>query len=113
MGDLTTKHCQACTSGEGKLDEARVRDLLKEVPGWEVKGAELVRVFKFKDYHETMAFVNATAWISHGEDHHPDMEVGYNKVVMRYSTHSAGGITENDYICAAKVNELMDEGPAL
>ena len=54
-----------------------------------------------------MAFVNATAWISNGEDHHPDNELGYNRVKMRYSTHSAGGLTENDFICAAKVDALL------
>jgi 4a-hydroxytetrahydrobiopterin dehydratase len=55
-----------------------------------------------------MAFVNATAWVSHREDHHPDLEVGYNEVTMRYSTHSVGGLSENDFICAAKINALLD-----
>ena len=90
-----------------KLTDGQLDGLLKEVPGWQMANNELRREFKFKNYHETMAFVNATAWVSHRENHHPDMEVGYNKVVMRYSTHSAGGLTENDFICAAKINALL------
>jgi 4a-hydroxytetrahydrobiopterin dehydratase len=82
--------------------------MLTQVPGWEEKDGVLARTFKFKNYHETMAFVNATAFISHREDHHPDMEVGYNKVKMKYITHSAGGLTENDFICAAKMSALLN-----
>lgn len=105
--DLATKKCQSCTTAEGKLDQTQVADLLQQVPGWAVEGDELRRTFKFKNYYESLAFVNATAWVSHREDHHPDIELGYNKVTMRYSTHSVGGLTENDFICAAKINALM------
>jgi 4a-hydroxytetrahydrobiopterin dehydratase len=90
-----------------QLSNDAIGDLLKQVPGWEVLNGELRKTFKFKNYYETVAFVNATAWVSHREDHHPDIEVGYNKVVMRYSTHSAGGLTENDFICAAKIEALL------
>ena len=116
MANLAKQKCVACESGIGKLNDARTRELLQAVPGWEIGGGgggELRRVFKFKDYYEVMAFVNATAWVSHRQDHHPDLEVGYNQVTMRYSTHSAGGLTENDFICAAKVNELLDQAPTL
>ncbi len=78
-----------------------------KLPGWTRVGKELVKTFAFSDYYEAMAFVNATAWISHAEDHHPDIELGYNKVKMRYSTHSAGGITEKDFLCAARVDALQ------
>ena len=104
MAGLTAKKCSAKAV---KLGEAETAELLKEVPGWEVVGAELVRTFAFRNYYESMAFVNATAWISNGEDHHPDIELGYNRVKMRYSTHSAGGLSENDFICAAKVDALL------
>ena len=107
MAGLTGKKCKACKSGEGKLSDAQIADLLKQVPGWEVVQDELVRTYAFRNYYESMAFVNATAWISNGEDHHPDIELGYNRVKMRYSTHSAGGLTENDFICAAKVDALL------
>src|SRR5687767_3869924 len=106
-GALRQKRCKACEGETGRLDEAKVAALLKEVPGWERQGGEISRTFKFKNYHETMAFVNATAWVSHREDHHPDLEVGYNKCRVRYSTHSIGGLSENDLICAAKVEGLV------
>ena len=89
-----------------KLPDAQREALLPQVPGWTVQNNELRREFNFKNYYETISFVNATAWVSNRENHHPDMEVGYNKVVMRYSTHSAGGLTENDFICAARINAL-------
>jgi 4a-hydroxytetrahydrobiopterin dehydratase len=88
-------------------DEANNR--LKDVPGWslEAGGKAIAKTYSFKNYYETMAFVNATAWISHAEDHHPDLEVGYNKCKVTYSTHSVGGLSENDFVCAAKVEELL------
>ena len=104
---LSQRKCKAC-SGEGaRLNDGQVSKLLAEVPGWERSGDEIAKTFKFKNYHETMAFVNATAWVSHREDHHPDLEVGYNKCRVRYSTHSVGGLSENDFICAAKLQELF------
>ena len=102
--DLTTKHAQ---TNAANLPDDRAHSLLQKLPGWEIANSELRKTFKFKNYHESMAFVNATAFISHREDHHPDIELGYNKVTMRYSTHSAGGLTENDFICAAKVEALL------
>ncbi len=104
---MTGLMSQRCKEKAPKLSDAQVAELLKQVAGWEVTGGELTRTFSFRNYYESMAFVNATAWISNGEDHHPDMEVGYNRVKMRYSTHSAGGLTENDFICAAKVAALL------
>ena len=71
-------------------------------------GKEIARTYKFKNYYETMAFVNALAWIAHREDHHPDLLVGYNRVQVRFSTHSIGGLSENDFICAAKIDALSD-----
>ena len=107
---LAKRKCHACEGGVAKLDDATVKALLTEVPGWEVApgtGAEISKTFKFRNYHETMAFVNATAWVSHREDHHPDLEVGYNQCRVRYSTHAVRGLTENDFICAAKVQLLF------
>ena len=75
--------------------------------GWTVDADRLVKTFRFDDFHDTMAFVNAVAWIAHREDHHPDLAVGYNRCEMTWSTHSAGGVTLNDAICAAKVERLF------
>ena len=105
--NLAAKKCAPCEKGTPPLDDRRVADLLKQVPGWERIGSEIVKVYKFTNYYETMAFVNAAAWVSHREDHHPDLEVGYNTCRVRYSTHSVGGLSENDFICAAKLESLF------
>jgi 4a-hydroxytetrahydrobiopterin dehydratase len=109
--DLLHKHSQATAS---RLTDAAVADLLKQIPAWTIDRSgdgALRREFTFKNYYEVMAFVNAVAWISHHQDHHPDMQVGYNRVTISYITHSAGGLTENDFICAAKVSTLLNETP--
>ena len=87
---------------------ARLAELLPQVPGWELAedGHALVRTFSFDNYHGTMAFVNALAWVAHREDHHPDLGVHYDRCVVRFSTHDVGGLSENDFICAAKAEAL-------
>ena len=89
-----------------RLSDTQVSDRLKKLAGWEKKGDAIRKVYSFKNYYETMAFVNATAWISHKADHHPDLEVGYNKCGVTYSTHSAGGITQNDLDVARTIEGL-------
>jgi 4a-hydroxytetrahydrobiopterin dehydratase len=69
-------------------------------------GRSIVRRFGFKNYYETIAFVNALAWVAHRQDHHPDLQVGYNRCTVTFSTHSVGGLSENDFICAARVDAL-------
>ena len=107
ISDLVTKYCTPCDPGTPPVEDARVASMLRDLPGWESTGREIAKMYSFKNYHETIAFVNATAWVSHREDHHPDLEVGYNRCRVRYSTHSIGGISENDLICAAKVEALV------
>lgn len=70
-------------------------------------GKTIRRTCRFGNYYQTMAFVNALAWIAHAEDHHPDLEVGYNRCHIRFSTHAIGGLSENDFICAAKIDTLL------
>ncbi|WP_305804025.1 4a-hydroxytetrahydrobiopterin dehydratase [Stenotrophomonas sp. YIM B06876] len=107
---LVQAHCIPRKGHEHRLTQARVQELLPQVPGWEVAeaGQALVRTFHFKDYHRTMAFVNALAWIAHREDHHPDLGVHYDRAVVRFSTHDVGGLSENDFICAAKASALTE-----
>jgi 4a-hydroxytetrahydrobiopterin dehydratase len=107
---LAQAHCLPRRGSEHKLSEARVRELLPEVPGWELieDGHALNKTFDFKNYYETMAFVNALAYMANREDHHPDLGVHYNRCVVRFSTHDVGGLSENDFICAAKTEALMD-----
>lgn len=94
-------------SGPSKLDDARISARLAQLPGWERDGSNIAKTFKFKNYYETIAFVNAAAWISHRENHHPELEVGYNTCKVRYSTHSVGGLSENDFNCAGKLETMM------
>ena len=104
---LAARSCRACAGKPAAVDEAQIGKFLAQLPGWERTGGQIAKTYRFQNYHETMDFVNATAWVSHREDHHPDLEVGYNKCTVRYSTHSVGGLSENDFICAAKIEELM------
>ncbi len=108
---LAQRSCKACAGEASRIAENQIAGLLQDLPGWERAGGEIAKTYKFENYFETMAFVNATAWVSHREDHHPDLEVGYNKCRVRYSTHSVGGLSENDFICAAKIDELMGGKP--
>jgi 4a-hydroxytetrahydrobiopterin dehydratase len=111
MTDLSAKSCKPCEGGMPALAQADAQRLLAQVPGWALNetASEIRRTFKFKNYYETMAFVNALAWIAHREDHHPDIEVGYSRCVVHYSTHAVKGLSENDFICAAKINRLLGE----
>lgn len=89
-----------------RLDPAEVQGLVQLLDGWQVQGAALQRTFAFRDYHATLAFVNAVAWIAHQGDHHPELQVGYNRCQVQWSTHSAAGLTLKDLICAAQVDAL-------
>jgi len=95
-----------CTPGPQKLEPADIARHVALLPGWEDRGDHLEKTFRFPDYHATIAFVNALAWIAHREDHHPDLGVHYNRCVVAFGTHSAGGITLNDCISAARVERL-------
>ncbi|MGY0504525.1 4a-hydroxytetrahydrobiopterin dehydratase [Luteimonas sp. e5] len=105
---LADAHCSPKRGQEHRLGEARVRELLAQVPEWELAedGHALRRTFSFDDYHRTMSFVNALAHVAHREDHHPDLSVHYDRCVVRWSTHDVGGLSENDFICAAKTDRL-------
>ncbi|MCC6611145.1 MAG: 4a-hydroxytetrahydrobiopterin dehydratase [Burkholderiales bacterium] len=104
MTNLAAKRCKASAT---RLATGDASKLLAQLPGWQVERGTLVKTFSFKNYHETMAFVNMVAWIAHREDHHPEMTAGYNKCRVEYSTHSVGGLSENDFICAAKIEAAL------
>jgi len=89
------------------LAEAAIAESLAALPGWAHVADRIAKTYRFANYHETMAFVNAVAWIAHRADHHPDLSVHYNRVVVSYSTHDAGGVTDNDLTCAARVEALQ------
>lgn len=104
--DFVEKHCKPCEVGVPPLTRLEIERLLKPLDGWEYSNEELVRTYQFKNYYETIAFVNAVAWVSHRENHHPDLEVAYRQCRVRYSTHAIGGLSESDFICAAKIDAL-------
>jgi 4a-hydroxytetrahydrobiopterin dehydratase len=89
------------------MNETGIAERMKELEGWSRDDGAIVKTYRFANYHETMAFVNATAWISHRADHHPDLTVGYNQCTVAYTTHSAGGLSRKDFDCAAKVDALF------
>ncbi len=98
---------QNCTQNAPALGAAQIDDLLGQVPGWAVIDGTLQSSFSFRNYYETIAFVNAMAWVSHQQDHHPDLQVTYKLCAVSYTTHSADGeLSVNDFICAAKVSAL-------
>jgi len=101
---LVDRHC---THGAPALDDATIQSLLADVPDWQINGTRLEREFVFRDFHETMEFVNALAFMIHREDHHPDLTVGYRRCTASWTTHSAGNrLSDNDFICAAKADAL-------
>ena len=91
--------------GIAPLSQTEIDSLL--APGWQQHGPLISKEFSFKNYYQTIAFVNAVAWMTHREDHHPDLAVSYNTCRVSYSTHAIGGLSENDFICAAKVDALF------
>jgi 4a-hydroxytetrahydrobiopterin dehydratase len=101
---LAERHC---SHGASALDDATIKTLLAQLPDWRADGDHLQREFLFRDYHETIEFVNALAFMVHREDHHPDLQVGYRRCTASWTTHSAGHkLSENDFICAAKADAL-------
>jgi len=109
MSDLLDQRCVPCEGGVDPINKEAATTLLSQAKGWTLddKALAISKTFKFKNFHETMAFVNALAWIAHTEDHHPDLEIGYSRCHVRYSTHAIGGLSNNDFICAAKINKLL------
>jgi len=108
MNELARKKCVPCEGGVAPLTPEQVRPMLKGLQGWELDGKMIAKTYKFANYHETMAFVNAAAWVSHREDHHPDIMVKWGEARVAYITHAIDGLSENDFICAAKLDALFD-----
>jgi len=95
-----------CRRGQPKLADADISEALPKLPGWSRRGDALLKTYLFADFYRTMAFVNAVAWVANQQDHHPDLDVRFNRCGVTFSTHDAGGITLNDLICAARVDAL-------
>ena len=104
--ELAALSALACRPGAPRLSALELEQKIKALPGWESSDHRITKTFPFANYYETMAFVNAVAYVAHRQDHHPDLSVHYNRAVVAYSTHDAGGVTLNDCICAAKIEAL-------
>lgn len=106
MPKLEQRHCQHATA---LLNTEQVQDYLLQLQDWQVTndGKSIQRRYPFKNYEQSLAFVNATAEIARSENHHPDIRFGYNYCEVLYSTHSVGGLSENDFICAARIDTLL------
>lgn len=109
--NASTLAAARCAHQVQALDEAAIKQHLVALPDWKIDGGKLARDFSFKDYYQTLAFVNAIAWIIHAEDHHPELAVSYNRCGVRFDTHSVnegrGGLSVNDFICAAKLDAVF------
>ena len=108
--NLVERRCLPCEGGVDALDRTTSEVLLGQLKGWSLSedNTTITRVFKFRNFHEVMEFVNALAWVAHREDHHPDMLVTYSQVDVTYTTHAISGLSDNDFICAAKIDALLD-----
>ena len=102
-----------CAPNAAALSANAITEYMSAISGWQQDGARIAKTFKFKDYYETLAFINAIAYVIHAEDHHPELVVTYNRCVVKFDTHSVnggtGGISENDFICAAKVDAIFQQ----
>ncbi len=107
---LADRSCRSLPKGSLALDSKQAANLLNELSGWEMNTQQQIiqREFKFRNFYQTIEFLNAVAWIANQQDHHPDLEVSYNRCNVTFTTHSVGGLSENDFICAARVNALFD-----
>ena len=107
--DLTDRHCVPCEGGVPTLTREEAEKLLSDVPGWELAedAKSITRRFEFKGFYKCMAFINAMAWVANAENHHPDFSAGYNFCEVTVTTHAIDGLSDNDFICAAKVNALL------
>ncbi|MBT8136940.1 MAG: 4a-hydroxytetrahydrobiopterin dehydratase [Gammaproteobacteria bacterium] len=109
MTELTEMHCKPCEGGVEPMSATEALEWLpKLAEGWSIDetGREIRKDFGFTGFYKTMAFVNAVAWIANTQGHHPDLEVGYRHCLVRYTTHAIDGLSENDFICAARIDAL-------
>ena len=107
--DLTDRHCVPCEGGSDPIGREQAQTLLADLPGWELSddGKMISRDFQFRGFFRTMSFINAMAWVVNEQGHHPDFTAGYNYCEVGFTTHAIDGLSENDFICAAKVDAIF------
>lgn len=104
---LSQQSCMPCNRTTQALSLVQISSLLEQIDGWQHQGKAIVKIFNFDNYYQTIAFVNAVAWIANQQDHHPELSVSYKACKVQYSTHDINGLSENDFICAAKIDALL------
>lgn len=104
--ELAAKKCKPCEGGTPPMSEEEAKAMLRKVDGWELKGDRIRKVFRFKDFKESMSFVNKVADLAEEEGHHPNIFVSWNRVTLTLTTHAIGGLSENDFILAAKIDRI-------
>ena len=109
MSGLLNQRCRGL-AGASPMSDTVIPDHLAQVSGWRLASGSIEKTFSFRNYLETISFVNALAWVCNAEDHHPDLSVAYSRCVVRFNTHSIGGVSINDFICAAKADALVAFG---
>ena len=109
LDQLARTRCRPRKGAQDAMDAADIQQHLGVLAGWRLASSQqgIEKEFHFADFHHSMAFVNAVAWIAHAEDHHPDMNVGYSRCHLHFATHDVGGLSLNDFICAARVEALL------
>lgn len=105
--DLSNKQCKPCEGGVPPLTQPEIDGLMQRLEDWQQHDQAIRKTYRFKNYYQVIAFVNAIAWMTHREDHHPDLQVTFNSCTVEYSTHAVHGLSENDFICAAKADALF------
>lgn len=105
--NLLALNCKHYTKDDPKLSKAEIINLLKKLSGWQRVKNHIYKDFKFKNYYETIAFVNAVAWVVQQQDHHPEIIINYNMCHIKFTTHSINGLSLNDFICSAKINSIQ------
>jgi 4a-hydroxytetrahydrobiopterin dehydratase len=107
--ELSEKKCISCEGGASPLADDLITELLAQTPGWELSGSQIERTYRFANFVEAMKFANRITGIAEEQNHHPDLHISWGKVRVELSTHSAGGLTTNDFIVAAKINKIWDQ----
>lgn len=109
MQILLNQHCQHYSKDTPPLSNQEIKDLLNQVDDWKLTSTtqKIEKTFKFENYYQTIAFVNAVAFIIHEQDHHPEINITYNTCSIAFTTHSTGALSLNDFICAALINNTM------
>lgn len=105
---LEEQHCKACEGDIDPMNKNEIKTMMTQIPEWKAneKGTAITRKFTFKNFYRTMSFVNALAHVVNQENHHPDLQVGYNYCTVFFTTHAIKGLSQNDFICARKIDRL-------